>query len=162
MADDKINAIFGLELKGHARRLDHFQEKKHLIFPDNKSQHFLERDAVCWVHKIKEKRIIPRNIQDVFNINWEREKKIYGEKLYCECTDCKEPGKIKKRFLKGGLPHGQNIVFSGENSFSFVLRSIQKTGPILLKDLKDLDQIKITLIEKQKKLDVQKDDKYGV
>jgi len=153
MADDKVDAIFGLELRGHGRKFTPFQEKNHLIFPDNNSQNYLERDARCWVHTIKVKRTTPREIQDLFNIIWEKDRPIHGEKLYCECSDCKEPGKIKKRFLKGGLPHGQNIIFSGENSLSFILRPITKTGAISLKDLRTLDQVKITLIKKQEQLD---------
>jgi len=158
MTDNKIKAVFGLVLKGHARKKGDCHDEKSLVFPDNTEQNYLERDGICWVHEIKEKRAIPRYVQDIFSIIWEKDKKIYGKKLYCECNDCKDLGKIKKGLRKGDLTEGQNFIFSGENSFSFVMRPIQKTGIMDWNEFKELSQVKIMLVERQKQLEEQKND----
>lgn len=119
--EDKTAAIIGLELIGFGRKIDPYYERGIFVFDKNSSQHSIKKNARCKIKTPKKQTILPYPLKDL-NIKWGKKKEIFGYELYCECEDCKEPGKtINIRYLKMGKKHGQSAIFEGEYSFSFVL-----------------------------------------
>ena len=80
----------------------------------------IERQAVCSIQEPKKKTMLSYSLKDL-NLAWGKNSQIFGYKIYCECEDFREHGKIHKRYRKAGKKHGQSITFNGNLTLSFVL-----------------------------------------